>query len=399
MLLEQFAFLGLIILVGIIVLSLRRKAEGTRTGYKLVLVLLGLLLGIFTLGSSVFSFDTYFLKTLCTFLLVVLLFELSVRLNPDNITLAFENVMMFFIILIVNVLAIGIASTLLLHIQFMHGVILAIILSSVEYFLVDQLKAEGDLANPLILLFAFSILVFYTLEGDVFSNVIYFIKYILIGLGTGVIMGIIVFRCLRNKEINPANELGMICVAVLTYIVTEQLAGSGLFSVMVLGTFFGNSYVRKTASMYNFSPFIFKTLEMLIYLLIGFVVIINFEFGLWWKSLVLFGIYLLFRFMIIHFYYKYYSFGNKLLLTLAPKGMILGVTILVLGVFGTVENVLLNTMLLILLYSLVTGIFVEYIEQQKSLRLDKTLTTLTTIRFGRKRNIFRKKRLQQVHRR
>jgi NhaP-type Na+/H+ and K+/H+ antiporter len=395
MLFEQFVFIGIIILIGVIVLSLRRKAEGSRTGYKLVLVLLGLLLGLLTISNTFFSLDKYFLKSFCVFLLIILLFELSVRLNSDNITLSFGNVVMFFVILIINILAIGIASTFLLHIQFMHGVILAIILSSIEYFLVDQLKSEGDFANPLILFFAFSILVFYALEGDVFSNVIYFIKYLLIGLGTGVLIGIIVFRCLKNQQITPVNELGMVAVAVITYIVTEQLSGSGLFSVMVLGTFFGNSYVRKTSNMYNFSPFIFKTLEMLIYLMIGFVVVLNFTSGVWWKSLVLFGIYLLLRFIILAVYYKHYSFSNKLLLTLAPKGMIMGVTILVLGVYGTIENVLLITMTLVLIYSLFLGTVVEYIEQQKVLRLDKVFKTITTSRFGRKRSIF--KNHKRVH--
>jgi NhaP-type Na+/H+ and K+/H+ antiporter len=228
------------------------------------------------------------------------------------------------------------------------------------------------------------------LEGDIFNNLTYFLKYIIIGLGAGVIIGIIFFRFLRNKYVTSANELGMVTIAVLTYVVTEQLAGSGLFAVMVLGTFFGNSYVRKTTSMYNFSPFIFKTLEMLIFLMIGFVTVITLKNGIWWKSLVLFGTYALLRLIIIHLYYKHYSIDNKLLLTFAPKGMILGVTILVLGVYGSVEISLISTMLMVLIYSLIAGIFVEYIEQQKSLRLDNTLKTLMTVRLGRKRNVFRK---------
>jgi len=272
----------------------------------------------------------------------------------------------------------------------MQGVICAIILSSIEYFLVNQLKSEGDLANPLLLFFAFSMLVFYSLDGNVFDNVIYFIKYIVIGLGIGVMIGIIVFRSLRNQYITPTNELALVAVAVLTYIVAEQLAGSGLFAVMVLGTFFGNSYVRKTTSMYKFSPFIFKTLEMLIFLMIGFVVVITFKNGLWWRALVLFLAYLLLRLLVLRLFYRNYSIDNILLLAFAPKGMILGVTILVFGVYGTVSADLLTTMVFILLYSLIAGIFVEYIEQQKTLRLDQTLKSAMTIRLGHKRNILRR---------
>jgi NhaP-type Na+/H+ or K+/H+ antiporter len=397
MLLEQFILIGIIIFIGIIVLSLRRKAGGSRIGYKLVLVLLGLLLGASTInGFSLFRFDVHFLKNFSVFLLIVLLFELSVRLNPENIVLDFENVAMFFLILILNIVVLGILMTFLINVPFMQGVICAIILSSVEYFLVNQLKGEGDLTNPLIIFFAFSIMVFYSLDGNVFENVIYFFKYILSGLGMGVLVGIITFKSLRNQYVTRINELTLIAVAVLTYIVTEQIAGSGLFAVMILGIFFGNSYVRKTTSMYGFSPFIFKTVEMLIFLLIGFVAVITFKNGLWWKALVLFAIYLLLRLLVLRLFYKNYSLDNYLLLTLAPKGMILGVMILVLGAYGTVQSELLTVMMFVLIYSLVAGIFVEYIEQQKTLRLDQTLKTLMTIRFGHKRNVFRKNNRRNI---
>jgi NhaP-type Na+/H+ and K+/H+ antiporter len=393
MLLEQLILIGIIILVGVIVLSLRRKANASRTGYKLILLLLGLLLGMATLSNSpLFRFDAYFLKSFFVFLLIVLMFELSVRLNSDNITLSFESVTMFFSILALNILVLGVLTTFLINVPFMQGVAFAILLSSIEYFLVDQLRSEGDFANPLIVFFAFSILVFYSLQGNVFENIFYFLKYIIIGLGVGVLIGIIVFRYLRNQVITPVNELGLVAVAVLTYVVTEQLAGSGLFAVMILGTFFGNSYVRKTTSMYKFSPFIFKTLEMLIFLMIGFVAIITFKNGLWWQALIIYGAYLLLRLLVLRLFYKHYSLDNLLLLTLAPKGMILGASILVLGIYGSVQNNLLTVMTFVLLYSLVVGIFVEYIEQQKTLRLDETLKTAMTIRLGKKRNILRRKK-------
>jgi NhaP-type Na+/H+ and K+/H+ antiporter len=392
MLFIQLVYVAILILIGVIVLSLRRRANGTRTGYKLLLLLLGMLLASFVTNgtSSLFVFNSYFLKNLCVFLLVVLLFELSVRLNSDNIKINFDSVLMFIVILIANMFFIGIISTFLLQIQFVHSIIFAILISSIEYFLVDQLKTEGDFANPLILFFAFSILVFYTLNSLISENILYFLKYILIGLGTGVIVGIIVFKSLKNQYNTPVNELAMVAMAIVTYIIAEQLSGSGLFAVMVLGTFFGNSYVRKTTCMYQFSPFIFKTLELLIFILIGFVTILNFDYAVFFYSIIIFLIYLIVRFIIIHLFYSSYSFNNKLLLTCAPKGMILGIAILVLSVYGTIESSLITVMVLFLIYSLVLGIVVEYIEQKKELRLDNALKALMTIRFGRKRDLIRK---------
>jgi NhaP-type Na+/H+ and K+/H+ antiporter len=387
-----------IILIGVIVLNLRRRADGSRSGYKLLLVLLGILLGLSTIGAApLFPFDPYFLKSLSVFLLVVLLFELSIRLNPDNIRLTKKNITLFFTILIVNIIFLSIAASFLLKINFLSGVVFALIMSSVEYFLVDYLKEEGDLANPLVIFFGFGIMIFYGLQDTMINNVYFFLKYLLIGLGTGVIVGIMVFKSMKNKPIDSAHELGLIAVAVSTYIITEQLAGSGLFAVMVLGMFFGNSYVRKTSSLRSFSPFIFKSLEMLIYLLIGFVVVVNFSDGLWWKSLAIFFLYILLRFIVIHFTYRRHSIQNKLLLTFAPKGMIVGVMILVLGVYHSVEQVLINATILILVYSLIAGMFIEYIEHKKMLRLDKLFKILVNIRFGRKRDLPRLRHPHTYH--
>jgi len=397
-LIEQFIYIAIIILVGAVVLLLRRKAEGSRSGYKLLLVLIGLLLGLSTInGTALFSFDKYFLKSISVFLLVVLLFELSVRMNPDNIRLTTRNITVFFSILLVNVIFLSLATSLILNIGYLSSIIFALIMSSIEYFLVDYLKEEGDIANPLVIFFGFSIMIFYGLDDTLMNNVAFFLRYIFIGLGMGVIVGIIVFKSMKNQIINQAHELGLIAVAVSTYIITEQLAGSGLFAVMVLGIFFGNSYVRRTSSMYSFSPFIFKSLEMLIYLLIGFVVVLNFGNGLWWKALLIFVLYIILRFIVIHYSYKRHSIQNKLLLTFAPKGMIVGVMILVLGSYNTVEQVLINAMLLILIYSLIAGIFVEYLEHKKMLRLDKLFTVLLNMRFGRKQDLPNKKRFHTYY--
>jgi NhaP-type Na+/H+ and K+/H+ antiporter len=207
----------------------------------------------------------------------------------------------------------------------------------------------------------------------------------------GVLIGIIVFRILRNKRVTPIDELTVIFMAILTYVVTEQLSGSGLFAVLILGTFFGNSYVRQTSNMNSFSPFIFKTIEMLIFLMLGFVVILNVNLDIFVKALVIYLIYILLRFIVISIYFRHYSITNKLLLTFAPKGMILGVSILVFGAYSMFDDSFLSILLLVLVYSLSVGVIVEYIEQQKSLRIDKAFKVLMTKRFGRKSNILRKK--------
>jgi cell volume regulation protein A len=368
---RQLLYLSVLVLIGALILSIRRKASGTRTGYKLLLVLLGIVLAGVASDFNFSTFNSGFIKAVSVFILITLLFELSVRLNHENIIIEYRNVMMMIVILVVNILILGVISAYLLNINPVHGAVFAIILSSIEYFLVHELKNEGDIINPLVIFFAFTIMVFNGLQDRLFENVVYLLKYLFIGLAMGVFSGIITFRIMRYKETSLANELAMIAAAVTMYIITEQLNGSGLFAVMVLGIFFGNSHVRKTSLMHSFSPRIFKTLEMLIYVLIGFVVTINFDSKLLFNTLIIFLVYSILRFIVMHFYYKKYSLQNKLLLTFAPKGMILAVMILVFASFQTFNSLLLNSMVLFLIYGLLCGIVVEYVERERLIKVHK----------------------------
>jgi cell volume regulation protein A len=257
--------------------------------------------------------------------------------------------------------------------------------------MVDELKEEGDFSNPFIILFAFSILIFFSMEDRLFENLIAFLQYMLIGIGMGIAAGIIVFKSMKYRNIEWFHEIGLIAVAIILYVIAERIGGSGLFAIMVLGVFFGNSFVKKKAQIKSFSPFILKSLEILIYLMIGFVAILTLNIDILVKSLLILVIYLIIRFITISIAYKHYSIQNKLLLTFAPKGMVFGSTILVLGSYGTVPDVLISVMLLILVFSLIISTFYEYYENKKINRLERLYLLIKNLRFGRKRDLVRKR--------
>jgi cell volume regulation protein A len=260
-------------------------------------------------------------------------------------------------------------------------------MSSIEYFMVDELKEEGDMANPLLILFAFSILFFYHMEDRLFDNAVTFIQYLLIGLGTGVAAGIIVFKSMRHEIIGWFHEIGLVAVALALYIITEYVGGSGLFAILILGVFFGNSFIRKRGQMVSFSPFIFKTIEVLAFLLVGFVAMIRLNHNILLSSLMIFVACLIIRFVAQSIAYKHYSIQNKLLLTFAPKGMVFAISILVLGSTGSFPDTLISVMLLILVFSLIFSIFFEYYEEKKISRLDRVYRMLKSLRFGRKSDL------------
>ena len=159
-------------------------------------------------------------------------------------------------------------------------------------------------------------------EYTVFDSVKEFFKFILIGLGTGLTAGIIVFKALRTKFFDNAHELGLVGAAIGLYILTEQLIGSGIIAVLVFGIFYGNSFVKKRNNTQNFSPFIFKNLEILVFMILGLIIGFKFDTMSIIKGLIVYVVYLVLRFIVLSIFYKSHSLQNRLLLTLAPMGIV-----------------------------------------------------------------------------
>jgi len=324
------------------------------------------------------------LDNFAVFLLVTLTFELSIRINPENIHMNSKTLGVFVWTLIINIVIMGLLASYLINIPTMQAIIFALILTTIEYFMVEELRKEGDFANPLIIIFALSIVYFMTLNNQLFYNIGDFLRYMLIGLATGVISGIIVFKLMNNAKISWVHELALLCTAVVVYIFTILLGGSGIFSIIILGVFFGNSYVRKKNDMKSFSPFIFKSLEILLFLIIGFMIPFNLKFFLW--ALLIFIIYCIIRYIIISIYHKTYSMQNKLLLTFAPKGMVYAALLLVFSIeFFSVS--LSSMMAWILIISLLIASGIEFVEGKKIKRLEELYVVLKNIRYGRKRDL------------
>jgi len=386
----QFIYLATIIIIGSVILYLRRKAEGNKSFYKVILVITGILVAIYTLqGKSLMHFDAPFLGNVAVLLLVVLMFELSTRLNPENIRFTKKGLVLIGSLFLSNIILFTLLAAYLLRIELSHAMVYALIISTIEYFIIDELRAEGDLANPLLVLFSFLLFAFYEFSKSVFFDAVYFFQYLLIGLGMGVLVGILVFKTLKHRKITWFHELALIAAALVLFLSTEYINGSGLFAVMIMGMFFGNSFVRKRALFKSFSPFIFKSLEMLIFLLIGFAISLALSWDLLWKSAVLFAFSIALRFIIIMLIHRHYSLKNKIYLSIAPKGMIFGIMIIILSLFLSNSSTLANSMLIVLLLSLVVSTIAEHFEHKEILRLDRLFEVLKNIRFGRKKDLKR----------
>lgn len=382
----QLIYLAIILGFGFLVLYIRRKAEGSKSFYKITLILSGIALFAIIGGKL----DLFLINNLTNLLFITLAFELSMRITPENIK-HHKPFNMMIIMLMSNIIIIGALTASLLDINALHAILFAIVLTAVEYFMVDELRWEGDLANPLIIIFAFSLIYFLGLNGDMISNSAEFIQYLLIGLGAGIFISIIIFKLLKPNQITWVHELMLIGVAYLTYLLAEYLGGFGLLAIMIFGVMFGNSYVRKKSEMNTFSPFIFKSLEIFIFIMIGFIIAFNIDMVALWNALVIFLAYLLIRLIVISIAYRKYSIQNKLLLTLAPKGMVFASALLIFSSKNLLVNDLNIIMLYILMMSLLASWAIELFEEEKIRKMDRFFNAIKNIRYGRKKSLGRHK--------
>lgn len=172
---------------------------------------------------------------------------------------------------------------------FLHGAIFAIIViatdaAAVFYLLKDKvgrvmefLEVESIINTPVIVILPFLVLDFLGavnagtgLDWGVYG--MNFLVQIIVGLGTGLLVGLLFFRVMKqfyDQEISP---LSLITSALLAYVLAENLEGSGVIAVAVLGFMFGNTYLAGKQSLASFNSMLSNSLEIIVFMLVGFIV-------------------------------------------------------------------------------------------------------------------------------
>jgi len=130
-----------------------------------------------------------------------------------------------------------------------------------------------------------------------------FMQQIITGIGTGVFLGIIVFRFMKKFYSDKLSPLMLLTTSLLTYIMAESIGGNGVLAVTVFGVFFGNTRVKKKIELKGFSNSISNILEIVVFVLIGFVLPIHLPISFILKSILLFGLMIILRFIAIELVY------------------------------------------------------------------------------------------------
>ncbi|MBR9692332.1 hypothetical protein GOV07_00185 [Candidatus Woesearchaeota archaeon] len=371
--------LAVLLIVGIIGSIIARKL---RVSSILLYVLLGVLIANLGLKQfDIFLFPNEFMIALSLLTLAMIVFDGSSRFTLQELdkksTRAMELVLAF---IMMNIILLGPLTMMLVLDWSLRGVLLALVfavvmagtdpgsvfvmLGETKHKVLDFLRLEAILNTPIVVIIPFLLLdiirgVATLSVASTFSDLLVpFLQQVIVGVGTGMLVGILVFRLMRKHYSKQLSPVVVMATVLLTFAVAESLSGNGVIGVATLGLLFGNSYVKRKGQLVEFSTILSTSLEILVFMLLGMLVMIDFTMGFFIKSLVLFGVAVLARYLAILISLRQSEFNMREKVFMAfnmPKGIAVAVVTLTFAVMDVHLNGLLTLMILFVVYSLVLG--------------------------------------------
>jgi len=374
-------YIAVLLLIGIICSIIATKLNITNI---LLLLLVGIGLGnILYKGQPLIQFSPLFLTSIAVLALVMIVFDSASRLKIkefDSLSLMALKLTGFFIVF--NLIFLTLFTNFLFGV---NSVMLSLIFSATmsgtdpgtvltilknqKSKVTELLKIESLVNTPLIVLLPFIFLDFMqSVTTEAFTKfleqILPFMQQIITGIGAGMLVGIVIFKAMRKVYSESISPLAIITSALLTYILAENLGGNGVLAVTTLGLFFSSVAVKEKATLSEYSYFFSSTLEILVFILIGFIIDIPFTADFILKSLLLFVLYIIIRLAAISLSFPHgeqeFTFKEKIFMSLnVSKGIAVAVIAFILTTFE-IEGmaIILNLILVFILYSIITSTIV-----------------------------------------
>lgn len=353
----------------------------------LLLILAGIMLGNIQIGDvQPISFNNVFLVAIAVLTLVMVVFDGTSRFklrSVDKFSMSALRVTSWFALL--NVVIISLFTIFLFFPNFsvevalfalMFSIIVSgtdpgsvfIMLKSKANKVIEFLEVEAIVNTPIMVIFPFLIIdiIINLGQTDVTNAIIGqfgpFLLQIIVGVGTGVLMGLIVFRIMKKVYSQQFSPVAIITAALLSYIMAENLGGNGVLAVATLGLLFGNSYVKEKESLQEFNSSLNSSLIILVFVLIGLVVASKFTLGFLLKSLFLFLVLVLTRLTAIAWGTRKEDFDTKEKIFMAfsmPKGIAVAVVTFTLSLMplsgeqAAMMQTILQLVIMSMIYSLI----------------------------------------------
>ncbi|HLD07289.1 MAG TPA: cation:proton antiporter [Candidatus Nanoarchaeia archaeon] len=390
--------LAFILLIGLLFSMVSKRL---RIPDVLLLILFGIGLNhLYYNGSKLISFSPLFITSIGILALIMIVFDSTSRFTLkafDALALQALSVAGFF--LFFNLVLLTLSTLFIAEMPLdLRSVFLALIFAAImsgtdpgsvfalfkekSNRIIELLKVEAILNTPFMVLLPFIFLdLLNSIERDVLSTfleqIVPFLTQFVTGIGAGILIGLIIFKAMRREYSEVFSPLALFIAALLAYVLAENLGGNGVLAVTTLGLFFGNVYLKEKTELTKFSSELTYALEILVYVLIGFVIDLPLDGRFFLISSVLFLIYLIIRLLAVNAALPrgVYRIGEKLFMSLnASKGIATAVIVLLLAALP-VPGIALITHLIVafMLYSLLlssilirfSGTFVRSVSIQK----------------------------------
>ncbi len=175
---------------------------------------------------------------------------------------------------------------------------------------------------------------------------------IVIGIGTGIFAGVILFKLIQHSHEKTYSPLVLILAGLLSYVLAERLGGSGVLAAGALGLFLGNVYAKQKITLLDGR--LGNALTILAFILAGLLVDIPYSIAFFITSGILFAAYIALRFIAALISMKQ-GIHEMVYMTLnAPKGSATAVVLFALLAYPIEGlNTILSTAFAIMAYSLI----------------------------------------------
>ncbi len=363
--------ISLLFLVGLLATLLAKKLK---TSNVLLLVISGFLVEQLMNLVHPFMFPPLFVSITALIALSLIIFDGASRFKFKEFdTFSFYALKLFSVFLALNLLVLTPFVMWLFNMDLLSSLIfsslgaatafevLSIVLKKTNNRCVEILNLESIINAPFTVLIPFLLIDFFKQNPTgikyALTYINPFLQEIVSGIGAGVLIGVIIFKLMRNKYSSSLSPIALLTSVLLTYALAEQLKGSGVLAVTVLGLFFGNSYVKKKPALQEFSSAMSNSVEILIFLLFGMSINLPDSWIFFYKSLLVFAVYAVLRFLSVELALPYLNLKEKIFSTLVmPKGITIAAVALTISSVNSSFELVNNLLFLAFIYSLIVAL-------------------------------------------
>ncbi|NQU79843.1 cation:proton antiporter [Candidatus Woesearchaeota archaeon] len=375
--LTYLTYLGVILLLGLLctIVASRLKLPNV-----LLLIAVGMLLKFFKYqGQPMFNIPDNFIITLGVLSLIMVVYDSASTFKLKEIDVMFLKALkltVFFIILTVFLMTIttrymlGIDLYLaILFSTFIAGTspdVAMALLGNAKSKLADFLEIESIVNTPPLVLLPFIVVDLMNSITDVTLDTVVqqfvpFLQQIVIGLGAGLLVGVVVFKVMSRVYEERLSPIAIIAAALIAYVLAENIGGNGVLAVTTMAVIVGNIYLKHKETLDKFSSTFSEFLQILVFILLGLLIDIQWSWTFLLQSLALFFVFLLVRMLAIHLsFWREYTIKEKLFMTVnAPKGIATAAVIFLLSTYAIPGlSVILDFGLAFILYSILLATIV-----------------------------------------